>query len=114
MQATVVAKDPEGFLTVRVRRNQRDEQVYDRHPAVLVGQCVEVKRQANHPYLLFVTVVRYERSSSMQTWKVPQDIRDQLDEREAQADAAAGTPSWKVPQDILDQLDERDAEKEGR
>ena len=43
-----------GIVTVRVRRNDKDETVFNAHFDVKVGDAIEVKRQVNNPYLVRV------------------------------------------------------------
>ena len=53
MIATVTSVE-NGIVRARVRRNHRDEGLYNRHYDLKVGDRVEVKRQTNNPYLVRV------------------------------------------------------------
>ena len=53
MIATVTSVE-NGIVRARVRRNSRDEGLYNRHYDLKVGDRVEVKRQTNNPFLVRV------------------------------------------------------------
>ena len=56
MQATVIG-NVSGKVSVRVRRSSTPETLYRLHPDLKVGQRVEVKREVNNPFVVFVRVV---------------------------------------------------------